>query len=146
MEDGGDLDAQVWADYQAGAAWMTQQVTSYYSYYGNTTWYQAVGYPLLKGNALFWLEYLQPDTYFNDGTLVAAPCTSPEHGPVTFGCAHYSQVIWELFDTILNTWSDSGDTDEAFRSAIQDAHSNIDRKSTRLNSSHSGESRMPSSA
>ncbi|KAL9050795.1 MAG: hypothetical protein Q9162_006416 [Coniocarpon cinnabarinum] len=126
MEDGG-AGGEIWADYQAGAAWMAQQVTSYYSYYGNTTWYQSQGYPLLKSIALFWLEYLQKDTYFNDNTLVAAPCNSPEHGPVTFGCAHYQQVVWELFDSILATWADTGDSDSSFRSAVESAHAMIDR-------------------
>jgi hypothetical protein len=39
-----------------------------------------VGYPLLKGVAEYWIHELVPDQYFNDSTLVAAPCNSPEHG------------------------------------------------------------------
>ena len=36
--------------------------------------------------------------------------------------------------------------DDALRAEIVCIHHDLDRKSTRLNSSHSGESRMPSSA
>ena len=50
------------------------------------------------------------------------------------------------------SWSDSSETLESLFKAVQEnvndlrRHSGTDRKSTRLNSSHSGESRMPSSA
>lgn len=36
---------------------------------------------MIKGIASFWLDVLVEDKYFNDGTLVANPCNSPEHGP-----------------------------------------------------------------
>ena len=118
---------QQWADYPASGAWMMHSVSDYLDYTGNTSWYQATGYPLIKGVALFWLSQLQPDTYFNDGTLVAAPCTSPEHGPTTFGCAHYQQLIWELFDRILTTWDSTGDSDTSFRDAVQSAYEKLDK-------------------
>ena len=51
-----------------------------YDYGRNVSWYQTVGYPLLKQVAEFWVHELVLDQYFNDGTLVAAPCNSPEHG------------------------------------------------------------------
>ena len=106
--------------------WLSQQLTSYHAHYANITFYQTQGYPLLKRLALFWLECLQPDTYTKDGTLVAAPCTSPEHGPVTFGCAHYQQLVAELFASILTTWSESGDDEEIFRATLQDAYDRLD--------------------
>ena len=116
-----------WFDYPAGVAWQVHQVSDYFSYSQDMAWYQSVGFPILKGVAAFWLSQLQPDTYFNDGTLVAAPCNSPEHGPTTFGCAHFQQVIWETFDQVLSTWEASGDTDETFRSSIEDAYNRLDQ-------------------
>lgn len=116
----------IWTDYPASAAWMMQHVSAYVAYSGNVAWYQSTGYPLLKGVALFWLDQLQADTATNDGTLVAAPCNSPEQGPTTFGCAHFQQVIWEVFDAILSTWPSSGDSDTAFRDQVHAAWSNID--------------------
>ena len=116
-----------WSDYPAASAWMAEQYSSFWSYYGNVTWYQQQGYLFLKGVALFWLDQLQDDRYFNDGTLVAAPCDSPEYGNTTLACTHYQHLIWEVFDQILQTWSDSGDTDAAFLSAVQAAYQKIDR-------------------
>ncbi|KFY20092.1 hypothetical protein V491_03997 [Pseudogymnoascus sp. VKM F-3775] len=62
-------DAQ-WANYPIAAAWMMQHVSDHFSYSQNVTWYRDQGYPLLKGVAQFWISQLQPDKYFNDGSLV----------------------------------------------------------------------------
>lgn len=92
-----------WANYPASAAWMMQHVFDYYSYSQNVTWFKTQGYPLIKGVAEFWLSQLQPDDFFNDGTLVVNPCNSPEHGPTTFACTHYQQLIHQVFTTLLST-------------------------------------------
>lgn len=52
-----------------------------YDYGRDNNWYASVGYPLMKGVASFWMDLLVQDDYFKDGTLVANPCNSPEHGP-----------------------------------------------------------------
>jgi hypothetical protein len=52
-----------------------------YDYGRDKNWYASVGYPLMKGVASFWIDLLVQDDYFKDGTLVANPCNSPEHGP-----------------------------------------------------------------
>ncbi|KAA8568952.1 hypothetical protein MFRU_017g01210 [Monilinia fructicola] len=90
-----------WADYPVAAAWMMQHVADYYDYSRDENWLRETGYPLLKGISEFWLSQLQVDRYFNDGTLVVNPCSSPEHGPTTFGCSHYQQLIHSLFTTTL---------------------------------------------
>lgn len=72
-----------WADYPVAAAWMMQHVADYYDYSRDENWLRETGYPLLKGISEFWLSQLQVDRYFNDGTLVVNPCSSPEHGPVS---------------------------------------------------------------
>ncbi|CZR63683.1 related to Alpha-fucosidase A [Phialocephala subalpina] len=99
----GMKDTAQWANYPAAAAWMMQHVYDHFSYSQNVTWFAAQGYPLLKGIAEFWLSQLQPDTYYNDGTLVVNPCNSPEHGPTTFACTHYQQLIHQLFTNILSS-------------------------------------------
>lgn len=76
----------IWADYPASAAWMMQHVCDHYEYSRDVQWLKEQGYPrLLKPIAKFWASQLQEDQYFEDGTLVVNPCTSPEHGPTTFG-------------------------------------------------------------
>jgi alpha-L-fucosidase 2 len=52
-----------------------------YDYGRDEKWYASVGYPMMKGVASFWVDMLVQDRYFNDGTLVANPCNSPEQGP-----------------------------------------------------------------
>ncbi|KUJ08343.1 uncharacterized protein LY89DRAFT_789144 [Mollisia scopiformis] len=101
----GMKDTAQWANYPASAAWMMQHVYDHFSYSQNATWFAAQGYPLMKGIADFWLSQLQPDTYFNDGTVVVNPCNSPEHGPTTFACTHYQQLLPQLFTNILSSIS-----------------------------------------
>ncbi|KAI9686678.1 MAG: hypothetical protein M1820_010582 [Bogoriella megaspora] len=91
-----------WANYPGSAAWMMQHVYDHYSYTQNATWLISQGYPLMKGIAQFWLSQLQPDLYFNDSTLVVNPCNSPEHGPTTFACTHYQQLLSQLFTSLLS--------------------------------------------
>ncbi|KAI9640212.1 hypothetical protein NHQ30_011450 [Ciborinia camelliae] len=90
-----------WADYPVANAWLMQHVADYYDYQRNVTWLRETGYPLMKAVAEFWLSQLQVDGYFHDGSLVVNPCSSPEHGPTTFGCSHYQQLIHSLFITTL---------------------------------------------
>jgi alpha-L-fucosidase 2 len=116
-----------WADYPAAPAWMMQHVYDHYSYSQNVTWLQQQGYPLMKGVAQFWLTQLQPDHFFNDGSLVVNPCNSPEHGPTTFACTHYQQLLHQLFSTVLSTSSVVSDTDKAFITNITTALKTLDK-------------------
>ena len=67
-----------------------------------------------QGVAQFHLQKLIPDDHFNDGTLVVAPCNSPEQPPVTFGCSHSQQIIWQVFSAIEKGASAAGETDSDF--------------------------------
>ncbi|KFY14695.1 hypothetical protein V492_02453 [Pseudogymnoascus sp. VKM F-4246] len=103
-----------WANYPISAAWMMQHVSDHFSYSQNVTWYREQGYPLLKGVAQFWISQLQPDKYFNDGSLVVNPCNSAEHGPTTFACTHFQQLIHQLLTDISSTQSFLPDTEKEF--------------------------------
>lgn len=116
-----------WADYPASAAWMMQHVYDHYSYSQNTTWFESQGYPLLKGVAQFWHSQLQPDKYFNDGTLVVNPCNSPEHGPTTFACTHWQQLVHQLFQNIISSSSALTTVDSAFVANITSALKTLDK-------------------
>ncbi|KAJ4351570.1 uncharacterized protein N0V89_006913 [Didymosphaeria variabile] len=119
-------DAQ-WANYPASAAWMMQHVTDHFSYSQNVTWLQLTGYPLLKGVAQFWLSQLQEDRYWNDGTIVVNPCNSPEHGPTTFGCTHYQQLLHQLFASMVVLGPLAKEPDSAFISNISTALTRLDK-------------------
>ncbi len=94
-----------WADYPAAAAWMMQHVFDHWDYSLDIEWLKTQGYPLLVGVAEFWLSQLQEDVFSKDGTIVVNPCNSPEHGPTTFGCTHYQQLVYQVFYSVLSVAS-----------------------------------------
>ncbi|KAL4897774.1 glycoside hydrolase family 95 protein [Aspergillus ambiguus] len=118
-------DAQ-WANYPAVNAWMSTHIWDHFDYTQDVAWYRQTGYPILKGAAQFWLSQLVKDKHFDDGTWVVNPCNSPEHGPTTFGCTNYQQLIWELFDHVLRGWSASGDKDVSFRRTVASRFAALD--------------------
>jgi alpha-L-fucosidase 2 len=117
---------EIWADYPVSAAWMMQHVWDYYEYSQDVTWLQETGYPLLASISEFWLSELQDDQYFKDGTLVVNPCTSAEHGPTTFGCTHYQQLLHQLFETTLEACSIVGSLDSHLPTELLDALAKLD--------------------
>jgi len=94
---------EYWANYPASAAWMMLHVSDHFSYSQDLGWLRKTGYPLLEGISSFWLSQLQQDVWFHDGSLVVNPCSSPEHGPTTFGCAHYQQLLHSLFTNTISS-------------------------------------------
>ncbi|KAF7955642.1 hypothetical protein EAE96_004568 [Botrytis aclada] len=117
---------EYWADYPAAASWLMQHVADGYDYSRDEDWLRETGYPLLKAVSEFWLSQLQKDEYFNDGTLVVNPCSSPEHGPTTFGCTHYQQLIHSLFTTTLQA-ARTLSLDRALQTSLTTSLSSLDK-------------------
>lgn len=120
-------DGEEWADYPAAPAWMMQHVFDHWDYSRDAAWLRDQGYPLIKSVAQFWLTQLHVDEFTKDGTLVVNPCSSPEHGPTTFGCAHYQQLIHSVFEAVLSTQSTAGETDTAFVSNVSSTLDRLDK-------------------
>ncbi|KAA1468613.1 glycoside hydrolase family 95 protein [Dentipellis sp. KUC8613] len=99
----------------------------HFDYTHDVAWWKSQGWPLLKGAAEFQLEKLIPDLHFNDSTLVVSPCNSPEQTPVTFGCAHAQQVIWQLLNAAEKGYEAASDTDEAFLDEVRTKRSQMDK-------------------
>ncbi|EJD54534.1 glycoside hydrolase family 95 protein [Auricularia subglabra TFB-10046 SS5] len=118
-----------WADYPAAATWMMLHVWDHFDFTGDLNWFRSQGWSLLKAQAEFWLDNLFEDSASKDGTLVAVPCNSPENGIVgpTYGCAHFQQLIWELFHNIQKGFKLSGDADQSFLKEIEAKLSKLDR-------------------
>ncbi|KAF9060966.1 glycoside hydrolase family 95 protein [Rhodocollybia butyracea] len=123
--DGGNTAE--WADYPESAVWMMIAVWDRFDYSNDIAWWQAQGWPLLKSVASFHLDKLIPDEHFNDGTLVVVPCNSPEQVPITLGCAHAQQQIWQLFNAVEKGFNASGDTDIAFLQEVQTKRAQMDK-------------------
>jgi alpha-L-fucosidase 2 len=45
----------------------------------------------------------------------------------TFGCTHYQQVIWEVFDHIITGWVASGDTNTTFLRTVKATQEKMDK-------------------
>ncbi|KAF8604839.1 glycoside hydrolase family 95 protein [Ceratobasidium sp. AG-I] len=116
-----------WANYPESAAWMMMHVYDHFDYTNDVAWWRAQGWPLIKGVASFWLDHLVEDRYFKDGTLVTAPCNSPEQAIITLGCAHSQQLVWQLFESVEKGFSASGDTDTAFLKEVQSKKLRLDK-------------------
>ncbi|KAJ3542228.1 hypothetical protein NM688_g5996 [Phlebia brevispora] len=116
-----------WADYPESAVWMMIHVWDHFDYTNDLTWFKAQGWPLLKSVASFHLDKLIPDERFNDSTLVVSPCNSPEQVPITLGCAHSQQLIWQLFNAIEKGYNISGDDDTDFLQEVRDKRARMDK-------------------
>ncbi|KAJ7182665.1 glycoside hydrolase family 95 protein [Mycena crocata] len=108
-----------WANYPESAVWMMLHVWDHFDYTNDVAWWKTQGWPLIKGVASFHLDKLIPDRRFNDGTLVVSPCNSPEQVPITLGCAHAQQLIWQLLNAVEKGFAASGDTDTAFLDEVR---------------------------
>ncbi|EJD07952.1 glycoside hydrolase family 95 protein [Fomitiporia mediterranea MF3/22] len=116
-----------WYDYPEPNAWLMLNVWDHFDYTNDVAWWKAQGYPLLKGVALFHLEKLIPDEHFLDGTLVVAPCNSPEQAPITLACAHSQQLIWQLLNAIEKGAAAAGETDESFLNDVRAKIAQMDK-------------------
>ncbi|KIY63304.1 glycoside hydrolase family 95 protein [Cylindrobasidium torrendii FP15055 ss-10] len=118
--------ASAWANYPESAVWMMLHVWDHFDFTGDIEWFKRQGWPPLKGTALFQLDKLLDDGYFKDGTLVVAPCCSPEQEYITFGCAHAQQLIWQLLNAIVKGFEYSGDTDVDFLKEVLEKRDRLD--------------------
>lgn len=82
-----------WNYNPVAASWLATHLWDYYDYTRNLDFLRDTGYPLMKGCALFCEDFLWRKP---DGTLTAAPSTSPEHGPVDEGTTFTHAVIREI--------------------------------------------------
>ncbi|CUA71437.1 hypothetical protein RSOLAG22IIIB_09547 [Rhizoctonia solani] len=114
-------------NYREAPAWMMMHVYDQFDYTNDVAWWKRQGRPLLKGVTQFWLDYLIEDRQFNDSTLVAIPCNSPELEPTTFGCANSQQILWQLFDYVEKGFDASGDTDTAFLEEVRFKKGKLDK-------------------
>lgn len=82
-----------WNYNPVAASWLATHLWDYYDYTRDINFLQQIGYPLMKGCALFCEDFLWRKP---NGVLTAAPSTSPEHGPVDEGTTFTHAVIREI--------------------------------------------------
>ena len=84
--------------FPAGAAWMCQDIWEYYRFNQDKRFLEDY-YQVMLDAALFWVDNLWRDS--RDGTLVANPSYSPEHGQYSLGASCDQAIICELFDMVI---------------------------------------------
>nr|WP_221626731.1 glycoside hydrolase family 95 protein [Cohnella lubricantis] len=125
---GGD---PVWALWPMSAAWLCQHLWEHYAFGGDRQWLREQAYPLMRGAALFCLDWLQEDA---DGCLVTSPSTSPEHKfrspengelvAVSVASTMDLSLIWDLFTNCIEAAAELG-ADEAFAAELRAARDRL---------------------
>lgn len=85
--------------FPAAAAWLCQDIWEYYQFNMDEE-FLAENFDTMLQAALFWVDNLWEDS--RDGTLVANPSYSPEHGSYSLGASCDQEIIWELFNMVID--------------------------------------------
>ena len=94
----GPVDGPEWGMFPNGGAWLATHLWQHYLFTGDKKFLKE-WYPVIKGAADFYLDYMQPHPEY--GWLVVVPSVSPEHGPMgkstamTAGCTMDNQIVFD---------------------------------------------------
>jgi alpha-L-fucosidase 2 len=78
-----------------GGAWLCHHLWEHYLFTGDKEFLRQRAYPLMKGAATFFTDYLVKDP--RTGLLVSGPSNSPEQGGMVMGPTMDHQIIRDLF-------------------------------------------------
>ena len=87
------------AGWPTGGAWLCQHLWWHYEYTGNNDFLRDRAYPLIKGAAEFFADFLIPDP--RTGRLISTPSNSPENGGLVAGPTMDHQIIRNLFGNCI---------------------------------------------
>ena len=123
-----------------GSGWLAHHPYDHYLFNNDKTFLRNRAFPLMKGAALFYLDFLKPIPAGlpNAGKLVTNPSHSPENAfekadgtqyQFTYGAAMDMQIIHELFTNCLQAIKVLSTTDKpyepAFKNEIKKALANL---------------------
>jgi len=112
-----------WANWPMGGDWLTRDLWEHYLFTSDKKFLANIAYPLMKGAALFTLNWLIPDS---TGHLVTAPSMSPENdfiydgkkvADVSISTTMDMGIIRDLFDNLIAAGKILG-IDAAFRDTL----------------------------
>lgn len=123
----GPVDGAFWGMYPNGGAWLATHIWEHYLFSCDEDFLRE-WYPVLKGAAEFYLDYMQvlPGT----DNLVVVPSVSPEHGPmgkkspVTAGCTMDNQIVRDILSCVIEA-SGILEVDADFRQELEDALASV---------------------
>jgi alpha-L-fucosidase 2 len=108
----------------AGGAWLVQHLWQRYAFTGDTEFLQETAYPLMRGAALFFADYLVEDPRSEMQWLISGPSNSPEHGGMVMGPTIDHQIIRGLFSQVIEA-SEILNVDEELRAHLRDLRGRI---------------------
>lgn len=119
-----------WANWYMGSPWVSQHLFEHYRFTGDKYYLEKEAYPVMKGAALFCLDWLIDDA---KGHLVTAPATSPENSFIAEDGRSYSvsiattmdmSLIWDLFTNLIEA-SETLNIDAEFRNLLLEKRSKL---------------------
>ncbi len=119
-----------WAYWPMGGAWLCQHLWEHYCFTGDKEFLKEKAYPLMKGAALFCLDWLIED---KDGNLVTCPSISPENAfltpqgescNVSMASTMDMAIIWDLFTNCMEA-EDILDCDKDFKKELMEAQAKL---------------------
>jgi alpha-L-fucosidase 2 len=119
-----------WAMWPMGGAWLCQHLWEHYAFGGDKVFLRERAWPLIKGAALFCLDWLIED---DRGYLVTAPSSSPENqfttpdgqrAGVSIASTMDMAIIWDLFINCIQA-SEALDIEPEFREQLQTARDRL---------------------
>ncbi|MEW9549038.1 glycoside hydrolase N-terminal domain-containing protein [Nonomuraea sp. NPDC050783] len=105
------------------AAWVARHLYDTYRFTGDEAYLRDTAYPVIRGAAEFWLDFLHTDP--RDGTLVASPSYSPEHGDFSAGASMSQQIVGEVLANALAA-ARTLEVDEALQEELEAALTGLD--------------------
>jgi len=119
-----------WANWNMAGAWLSTHLWEHFIFSTDTMYLSSTAYPLMKGAAVFCLEWLVEGPR---GYLVTSPSTSPENlyqhpggytGATLYGATGDLAMIRELFDKTIRAAEILG-RDSLFRNRISEARGRL---------------------
>ncbi len=119
-----------WAYWPMGGAWLCRHLWEHYCFTGDIHFLKEKAYPLMKGAALFCLDWLLED---KNGNLVTCPSTSPENAfltdkgeicNVSIASTMDMSIIWDLFTNCIET-ADLLNMDSEFKKELANARAKL---------------------
>ena len=119
----GPVDGAAWGMFPNGGAWLTTHLWEHYQFSGDKDFLREY-YPIMKGAADFYLDYMQVDPA--NGYLVVVPSVSPEHGGkgkqsnLCAGCTMDNQIAFDALNQTLQA-ARILDVDHAYLDSLSSA-------------------------
>lgn len=113
----------VWACWPMGGVWLAQHLWEHYAFGGDVDYLRDHAYPIMKGAALFCLDWLIED---GNGHLITAPSTSPENkfttpdgqtAAVSAASTADMALIWDLLTNCIEA-ATRLEIDDEFRAEV----------------------------